>query len=260
MIRHPTGAVLLISLLAWLVMLLQHSPYAASLPPLLQLSHGPAAPGAAWVLGWLVMVLAMMLPPALPFLHKVSALVAARPWPQALLALAATLFMAAWTLAGLALAAASQLIAPLLRHWAWGAAHPALLTAAAATLAGAYQLSPLKRACLIACRSPVGLMLVHWRPRRAAASLAAITLRYAAVCIGCCWPLMALTLLVGAITLPVMVVVSLLMALERLLPQARPLVPIQAGFAFALALLLLLDPAGPAPGPAPVQAPVHHHH
>ena len=30
--------------------------------------------------------------------------------------------------------------------------------------AGLYQLSPLKRACLRACRGPLGFLMSHWRP------------------------------------------------------------------------------------------------
>jgi predicted metal-binding membrane protein len=118
-------------------------------------------------------------------------------------------------------------------------------------------------------------MLVHWRPDRPVTSLSSIALRYSLVCIGCCWPLMAVTLLVGSLLLPVMVIVSLLMLCERLLPSVRKLIPIQAGFAFALAVFLFADlgpnlgsnpgdtasPLAPDPGsPHHTHDHVHHHH
>ena len=261
-IRPQAWPVLLVSLLAWAVMLLQHSALAGMLPPLLQVHHGQEPLSVAWMISWLVMVLAMMLPPALPFLNAIRKLVSGLPQAHHLQALASVLFISAWMLVGVGLATGSHMIEGLLLLWSWGKGHASLLAAAAAILAGAYQLSPVKRSCLLACRSPVGVILSLWKPHQRAVSITRITLRYALVCIGCCWPLMALTLVVGSITLPVMVMVSVLMALERLLPATRPLVPMQAGLAFALGFLLLTQPIAihesPPTDPSP-HPPSHHH-
>lgn len=260
--RPQTWLVLLTSLLAWTVMLLQHSALGQVLPPMLQVSHTQDALSLPWMVSWLIMVMAMMLPPALPFLNAIQTLVHELPQQHKLQGWTTVLFVSAWMLVGAGLACTSEVIEGLVLRWSWGMDHTSLLIAAAAILAGAYQLSPIKRSCLLACRSPVGVILSRWNPHQQALSITAITLRYAVVCIGCCWPLMALTLAVGSITLPVMVMVSVLMALERLLPATRPLVPLQAGFAFVLGFVLLTQTIGihdTPPMDASPHPPGHHH-
>jgi predicted metal-binding membrane protein len=63
-------------------------------------------------------------------------------------------------------------------------------TAALLALAGLYQLTPAKRACLTVCRSPLSYLLQHWRGD----TLGAFQLgaRHGAYCLGCCWALMLL--------------------------------------------------------------------
>jgi predicted metal-binding membrane protein len=56
--------------------------------------------------------------------------------------------------------------------------------------AGVYQFTPLKRACLRRCRSPLEFLAEHWREGNAGAFR--MGLRHGAYCIGCCWAVMAL--------------------------------------------------------------------
>lgn len=252
-----TVTVLITSGVAWIVMILQHTDWSSLLPEGLRVSHGGSWWSLSWMLAWFVMVLAMMLPPALPFLKAVQALVDGRRRALLLYLQAASTFVALWMVVGVLLALISLLLSEMLMHWPWAVANPGRLAGLAAILAAAYQFSPLKRTCLTACRSPTALMLVHWHPARPVASLQQIALRYALVCIGCCWPLMALTLLVGSVLLPVMVVVSVLMLAERLLPSSRPLVPLQAAAAFGLGVLLLSDPGQQSLQHLHVHPPVH---
>lgn len=83
---------------------------------------------------------------------------------------------------------------------------PALLI-----LAGAYQFSALKEACLSKCRQPLTFFMQHWAegPMR-------MGLRLGAVCLGCCWALMALGLIGGTMSLGFMALATLLMTLEKL--------------------------------------------
>src|SRR5690606_28999974 len=71
----------------------------------------------------------------------------------------------------------------------------AVLSAAVLLGAGLYQLSPLKRACLEHCRSPVEFLTRHWRPGRLGAIM--IGVRHGIWCVGCCWLLMALLFVGG---------------------------------------------------------------
>jgi predicted metal-binding membrane protein len=76
--------------------------------------------------------------------------------------------------------------------------------------AGAYQLTPLKHACLRRCRSPFHFLL-HRR------SGVAIGLEYGATCLACCAGLMAALLVLGMSSVFWMAVVAVLIAGEKLL-------------------------------------------
>lgn len=79
------------------------------------------------------------------------------------------------------------------------------------TLAGAYQFSAIKDACLSKCRQPLTFFMSHWDegPLR-------MGVRLGATCLGCCWALMALGLIGGAMSLGFMALATLLMTLEKL--------------------------------------------
>lgn len=91
-------------------------------------------------------------------------------------------------------------------------------------LAGAYQFSTVKDACLSKCRQPLTFFMQHWEegPWR-------MGLRLGATCLGCCWALMALGLIGGAMSLGFMALATLLMTLEKLSRGA--LVPHAIGLA-----------------------------
>lgn len=234
---------------AWLVLVALHG---SSLPAPTGWTHGHGAgpalgtpsPSTAshgtdhWWLGWVLMVAAMMLPPALPLLRVVRRLVAELATPQRLVAATATSFVACWVLVGVAYygaqLAAGQLVANQVIS--------GRVTAGTAVLAaGAFQFTRLKQACLTACRSPVSIVTTTWTGRRPAAVEAALVgARYALVCIACCWALMLLTLVVGLTALPTMVVVATMMALERLSPEIRSLVPLFGYGVIVLGIVVLL--------------------
>lgn len=65
--------------------------------------------------------------------------------------------------------------------------------------AGAYQFTSWKRTCLANCRTPVGFILQHWRRGRSGA--ARMGLAHGAYCLGCCWALMLVVFVTGAMSL-----------------------------------------------------------
>lgn len=91
-------------------------------------------------------------------------------------------------------------------------------------LAGAYQFSAMKEACLSKCRQPLTFLMAHWEdgPWR-------MGLRLGATCLGCCWALMALGLIGGTMSLGFMALATVLMTLEKLSRGA--LVPHAIGLA-----------------------------
>ncbi len=196
--------------------------------------------GVVWYLGWVVMVVAMMLPPALPLLLTVRRLVARYDIRTGLLIVCGLAFVAVWAAAGAVLMLGGGLLGLLNERWDWLAARPQLVSGLAAIGAGVYQFTPLKKACLTACRSPLGLAMTTWTGTRGPVrEVALIGARFGLVCVGCCWALMLLTLTIGTAAMPVMVLAAVLMTTERMAPAVRPLIPAIAATAIAAGVLLL---------------------
>ena len=175
------------------------------------------APAAlVFLLGWTVMMTAMMLPSALPMIalygaiHRKASPDAARGVPVALFTL---VYLALWSAAGVPVYLAMRLVGGAPDHVvAYGVA--AVLVAA-----GAYQLSPLKHVCLRACRSPLGFLLGRWRAGR----LGSLRLgaAHAMYCLGCCWALMAVLVAAGAMGLPWVLLITAIVAAEKLVPRGE---------------------------------------
>jgi predicted metal-binding membrane protein len=102
--------------------------------------------------------------------------------------------------------------------FAWGRAGR-WSAAAVLLLAALYELTPHKRTCLARCRSPRGFRQGAWRDGRSGALQMGI--EHGAWCLGCCWALMAALFALGAMSLTWMLVISVLIAAEKLLPWRR---------------------------------------
>ncbi|MFT4714841.1 MAG: putative metal-binding membrane protein [Paracoccaceae bacterium] len=88
------------------------------------------------------------------------------------------------------------------------------LTAVLFLVAGAYQFSPLKEACLSKCRAPLTFFLGNWQP--GAVGAARMGVQLGLICLGCCWALMSLGFVGGVMNLVWMGVATLLMVIEKL--------------------------------------------
>jgi predicted metal-binding membrane protein len=95
----------------------------------------------------------------------------------------------------------------------------AWLTFALLVIAGVYQFSPLKRTCLARCRSPIAFLVGEWRPGAAGAFV--MGARHGIFCIGCCWALMALLFVGGAMNLAWVAALAVAVALEKLVPSGE---------------------------------------
>jgi predicted metal-binding membrane protein len=94
-----------------------------------------------------------------------------------------------------------------------------LLGGSLLVIAGVFQFTPLKRACLSKCASPLGFLLTEWRDGTLGAWI--MGLRHGAYCVGCCWLLMALLLVFGVMNVLWIAVLSSYVVLEKMLPQVR---------------------------------------
>ncbi|MEA2125044.1 MAG: hypothetical protein QOI80_1826 [Solirubrobacteraceae bacterium] len=174
-----------------------------------------------YLTSWVVMMAAMMFPSVAPLVAVYVGLQRGRrrkalPAPTGATALLVVGYLVTWTTAGLIALALYEAGAALLGdQLAWDAGGR-WVAAGVLLLAAAYEFTPLKNACLTRCRGPLSFILESWRDGRGGALLMGI--EHGAWCVGCCWALMAALFALGVMSIPWMVVVALLIAIEKLLP------------------------------------------
>jgi len=191
--------------------------------------------GLAFVASWGVMMTAMMLPSALPMIGLYGATQrgpAARGVPVVVFAF---VYLAVWAAFGAPVYVAHTFLMALPpAAFAYGIA--AVLIAA-----GAFQLSPLKQACLRVCRSPLGFMLGHWRAGlRGSLGLG---WSHAVYCLGCCWALMVVLVAAGAMGLAWVLLIAAVVAAEKLLPRGEWIARATGGVLLLLGVAVALRPA-----------------
>ncbi|HEV8473420.1 MAG TPA: DUF2182 domain-containing protein [Methylomirabilota bacterium] len=172
--------------------------------------------GATYVAAWAVMMAAMMLPSALPMIGLYAATQRNTPGRVARVAAVvsfALVYLALWAATGVPIYFASLgLMAITPRTLAY-------VTAAVLVAAGVYQVSPLKGVCLRHCRSPLGFLLGRWRAGwRGGLAMGA---EHALYCLGCCWALMLVLVVAGAMGLPWVLAIAAVVAAEKLLPAGE---------------------------------------
>lgn len=82
--------------------------------------------------------------------------------------------------------------------------------------AGAYQFTPLKRACLDACRSPAEFLTRHWR--QGVSGGFHVGVASGLYCLGCCWALMLLLFVGGVMNLWWIAALTVFVLLEKIAP------------------------------------------
>jgi predicted metal-binding membrane protein len=93
------------------------------------------------------------------------------------------------------------------------------LSGAVLIAAGLYQIGPLKDVCLRHCRNPAQFLSRQYRPGPAGALRMGLV--HGSYCVGCCWLLMALLFVGGIMNLAWIALLTLAVALEKLLPYGR---------------------------------------
>lgn len=189
----------------------------------MDMSHGPAvfslAGMAAFTAQWGVMMAAMMLPSAAPMilLYRGASRRGVESGARAIPAEAFALtYVIAWLLTGVPVYAASVAVEQLAARSESVAAAVPYAIAGSLLTAGAYQLSSVKHACLRECESPVNFLMRRWKSGYAATLRLAAA--HAAYCIGCCWALMAILVAAGAMSLPWVLAIALVVFAEKVLP------------------------------------------
>ena len=200
--------------------------------------------GLGWfIVVWVTMMAAMMLPSITPMVLAHARLQAAGGEPGRTPASVSAPFVAgylvAWAAAGLLAYALFDGVRALnLGFLAWENAGPYV---AGGVILGAalYQLTAPKDACLRHCRSPA-MLRERWRPGRLGALRMGV--EHGGVCIGCCWWLMAALFALGVMSVAWMALVAALIAAERLLPWKAPAVRAVAVVLAVLGLAVAFAP------------------
>ncbi|HEX2167793.1 MAG TPA: DUF2182 domain-containing protein [Longimicrobiales bacterium] len=171
---------------------------------------------------WAIMMVAMMLPSATPMITLFAGVSRGRrqrgdAWVPTAVFVAGYILL--WT-SFAALAALAQwglhraaLLSPMMRSTS------PLLGGGLLIAAGIYQFTPLKRACLSQCRSPLGFLSRHWREGvRGALQLG---VRHGTYCIGCCAVLMTLLFVLGVMNLLWIAAIAVFVLAEKVLPRGE---------------------------------------
>ncbi len=168
---------------------------------------------------WAVMMTAMMLPTATPLILLYASAMRRNANVQAparrVYALAAG-YVFVWTLFSVAATALQRVLAKGLVLTPMMEPATPIIGAAILAIAGVYQLTPLKRACLRACRSPLGFMMQRWRDGVAAAFRLGV--QHGIHCLGCCWALMLILFAGGVMNLAVILALTAWVLVEKLAP------------------------------------------
>jgi predicted metal-binding membrane protein len=107
-------------------------------------------------------------------------------------------------------------------------------------LAGIYQFSPFKRACLFKCRTPLRFILGSWREGYGGAFR--MGLEHGAYCLGCCWLLFVILFPLGMMNVAAMAALTLLIFAEKSLPGGRQLGQVAAVALISYGALLAFLP------------------
>jgi predicted metal-binding membrane protein len=171
---------------------------------------------------WAVMMVAMMVPSAVPMIQGFVAVNerrrnSSRPViPVGVFVLG---YIVAWTSFSAAAALAqwglhrAALLSPMM------VSTSPILSGGLLLAAGIFQWTPLKRACLRNCRSPLTFLMSGWRDGTAGAFF--MGLHHGAYCVGCCWALMVLLFVVGVMNLLWVAVIALFVIAEKVLPRGE---------------------------------------
>ena len=176
--------------------------------------------GLVVFLMWAVMMAAMMLPSAAPVTLLIASIARKRREAGAAPGLSTAPFVVGYLAVWFAVAAAATVL-----QWQLDAAGlmsetmalgNTLVAGGVLVIAGIYQWTPLKHACLRHCRSPLEFILHHWRDGAPGAFVSGA--RHGAVCLGCCWMLMALLFVGGIMNLAWVAGIALIVLIEKTLP------------------------------------------
>ena len=197
---------------------------------------GPWLVFGEFLLLWVVMMAAMMLPSVAPVASLYLTVLRNRRNGTAAAHAAALVagYLLAWAGFGVAAFGISRALGKLApmgtnmalpRSAVWSAA-------IALAVAGVYQFTPLKARCLRHCRSPLGFLL-HFGSYSGRLRDVRVGVYHGGYCVGCCWSLMLILVAVGVMNMAWMVGLTAVVFVEKVWRSGQAF-----GYAVGVALIL----------------------
>ena len=195
---------------------------------------------ALFLAAWQVMIAAMMLPSTLPMVRLFGQASAGQRRAGAAMGGFLAGYAGVWTAFGAAAFLGDLGLHHAVHRSPWLAARPWLLAGSTLAVAGLFQFSAVKDACLARCRTPGAYLLRHYR--RGVAEAFRLGWGHGLFCLGCCWALMLLMFAAGVANLWWMAALTALMVYEKVGSNGRRAVPVAGFVLLALAAAVLLQP------------------
>jgi predicted metal-binding membrane protein len=173
--------------------------------------------GAALFLAlWVVMMVAMMFPTAAPMILVFAKVQASRREKGGVF-VPTWIFVAGYLLVWVLFGVVAYVLAVGAERLAdssmWLTENAPRIGGLAIALAGLYQLSPFKGACLARCRTPLAWIMSSWRDGCRGAFR--MGLEHGAYCLGCCWLLFVILFPLGMTNVAAMALITLVIFAEK---------------------------------------------
>ncbi len=178
---------------------------------------------------WMIMMAAMMGPTFVPTLRTYEDLITTGAGSRGGSFGLCLGFLVTWFAFGLGIGFIHAVLFDIGLLNSMGSSSSLVFSAVLLTVAGIYQFSALKDMCVDHCRTPMVHFLAHWRPGFQGGVI--MGAKEGAFCIGCCWAIMSIGFVGGAMNLAWMGIATLIMTLEKL-PQIGRWVTKPLGVAF----------------------------
>ncbi|MGH2712364.1 MAG: DUF2182 domain-containing protein [Thermoleophilaceae bacterium] len=197
-----------------------------------------AGPALLFLVAWQVMIAAMMVPSSLPLVRMYTVASARAPDHRGALAAFLGAYALVWSAFGLLAFLGDAGLHDVVAGSPWLSSHDWAIAPSVLLMAGAFQFTPLKDACLRACRHPASFLRRHYR--RGVGGGFELGVRHAIFCVGCCWALMLVMFAAGAASLIWMAVLTALMVHEKTRPSGARTVPLSGAILLAAGSTLML--------------------
>jgi predicted metal-binding membrane protein len=204
----------------------------------------PVLAALVFLLAWQVMIAAMMLPSSLPLVALYARASAHAPGRRRAMAALLGGYALVWSAFGLIAFAADAGLHAVVDASPWLERHDWWIGGSVLALAGAFQFTSLKDACLDRCRHPGQFLMSHYeRGARGGLRLGA---RHGLFCVGCCWALMLVMFAAGVASLVWMALLTAVMIHEKTRPAGARAVPVTGVALLAAASVVLAYSAAAA--------------